>query len=1042
MTVAGQLAASVTTTANDRAISGVNTNTSGTNYGGVFIGSGVGATAHTGGYFNAAGATTNYGVRIAGPASGANNYAIYADAAAQSYFAGNVGIGTTTPGAPLTVSSSTTLSAGDPSIVLQGVSNTERLHIRSALGAAAGQPVMLLAAARGTIASPTAVQDGDDLGFYQLGGYNGTTYRRGAWINGKAEGAHSATSSGAAILFQTTENGSVAIAERMRITGSGNVGIGTTSPGKKLDLVGQFRASNAAASGYALMEYGTSATATNNWHVGSEGDGTFRWYNGTFGAGTEYMRLSSTGLAVTGALSATGAVSVTSNLGIAFNTFGNVIKRLDADGALQITSGQSNINLTPATNVIVTQGSVGIGGAPGTNAKLAVIGGAIGINSASFTADASLHIATIYGGNGRLTQMHPTGNSLNALNLMGSTNGAGGVAWWSWGVNAGNWTINPGTSFGTGFTINSSGNVGIGTTSPASKLQVTTSGAAALPPTSGTTPSTGELIRLRTSSDAAGGIGTIGLSTNQMWLQACDATNLGAYYQLLLNPNGGNVGIGTTSTSYKLDVNGNIYSINNAYNATHGYAGKFIDNTNAAGNLVPFSFENTYPNHSYGIVARFRTNGTGDRPSIQFSSGASNNRWNVGYCFGDDNFRITQNMAFDNSGNNGDWGLERFRINTDGVTFSFIDFRAPIYYDLNDTTYYINPGSNSVLFGQIDHTGAHGSTRIFNTLPAAQNGAGTGIASMLWWVSEPGVTWTEGGFGYNVINDGGSPSGFSRSNTAFGQAYMRFTQDGTLYFYNTNTAGTRVTSGYWANGGNLISNIDTRSPIFYDLNDTGYYVNPNSTSQFSLIQANNYIFCNNQIYATLMYDSNDYGYYCDPTNESNMGRVTLGGSRADAIRSTGYNGYGNTHWGLGVASGYVGLNITLLTGSSYSPIDANNSGGGTIFRANEYGTVTCVSLVQTSDGRYKDVINEFELGLDAILGLRPVRFHWNEKSTLRRDIAYTGFIAQEVETVIPEAVHYDQKDDRYSLEERPIIAALVNAIKELNERIKTLESKS
>jgi hypothetical protein len=102
--------------------------------------------------------------------------------------------------------------------------------------------------------------------------------------------------------------------------------------------------------------------------------------------------------------------------------------------------------------------------------------------------------------------------------------------------------------------ITSTGNVGIGTSSPASKLQVTTSGAAALPPTSGTTPSTGELIRLRTSSDTAGGIGTIGLSTNQMWLQACDATNLGAYYQLLLNPNGGNVGIGTASPNCRLQV--------------------------------------------------------------------------------------------------------------------------------------------------------------------------------------------------------------------------------------------------------------------------------------------------------------------------------------------------------------------------------------------------------------------------------------------------------------------------------------------------------
>ena len=106
------------------------------------------------------------------------------------------------------------------------------------------------------------------------------------------------------------------------------------------------------------------------------------------------------------------------------------------------------------------------------------------------------------------------------------------------------------------FYKDASGNVGIGTSSPAVKLQVTTSGVAALPPTSGTTPSTGELIRLRTSSDSAGGIGTIGLAINQMWLQATDATGLGTGYQLLLNPNGGNVGIGTASPAAKLQVSG------------------------------------------------------------------------------------------------------------------------------------------------------------------------------------------------------------------------------------------------------------------------------------------------------------------------------------------------------------------------------------------------------------------------------------------------------------------------------------------------------
>lgn len=104
--------------------------------------------------------------------------------------------------------------------------------------------------------------------------------------------------------------------------------------------------------------------------------------------------------------------------------------------------------------------------------------------------------------------------------------------------------------------IKSDGKVGLGTSTPVSKLQVTTSGVAAVPATSGTTPSTGELIRLRTSSDAAGGIGTIGLATNQMWIQATDATNLATGYSLLLNPNGGNVGLGTTSPSQKLHVVG------------------------------------------------------------------------------------------------------------------------------------------------------------------------------------------------------------------------------------------------------------------------------------------------------------------------------------------------------------------------------------------------------------------------------------------------------------------------------------------------------
>jgi hypothetical protein len=146
---------------------------------------------------------------------------------------------------------------------------------------------------------------------------------------------------------------------------------------------------------------------------------------------------------------------------------------------------------------------------------------------------------------------------------------------------------------GTLFLDAANNRVGISTTTPTVKLHVTTAAAAALPATTGTTLATSTLIRLGTSSDSAGGIGTIGLSTNQMWLQATDSTNLATSYALLLNPNGGNVGIGTTSPSTTLEVS---KSANGEYgiiirNATSGtVAGallKFIAGTDV-GQIIRF----------------------------------------------------------------------------------------------------------------------------------------------------------------------------------------------------------------------------------------------------------------------------------------------------------------------------------------------------------------------------------------------------------------------------------------------------------------------
>jgi hypothetical protein len=90
-------------------------------------------------------------------------------------------------------------------------------------------------------------------------------------------------------------------AEHLRITSAGNVGIGIAAPATKLDTKGRVRSSigtgtGSGGAGYALYEFGSSTTDTENWQIGSDGDGTFRFYNQSYGSGIERMRLTADGL--------------------------------------------------------------------------------------------------------------------------------------------------------------------------------------------------------------------------------------------------------------------------------------------------------------------------------------------------------------------------------------------------------------------------------------------------------------------------------------------------------------------------------------------------------------------------------------------------------------------------------------------------------------------------------------------------------------------------------------------------------------------------
>ena len=98
--------------------------------------------------------------------------------------------------------------------------------------------------------------------------------------------------------------------------------------------------------------------------------------------------------------------------------------------------------------------------------------------------------------------------------------------------------------------IDSTGNVGIGTTAPRSKLHV--AGGSTVP-----AAETGSLIVTGSTTAMRLVTGVDNTSTMYSWIQSVE--NGVAYRALSLNPSSGNVGIGTTAPGTKLDVvGGNI----------------------------------------------------------------------------------------------------------------------------------------------------------------------------------------------------------------------------------------------------------------------------------------------------------------------------------------------------------------------------------------------------------------------------------------------------------------------------------------------------
>ena len=170
--------------------------------------------------------------------------------------------------------------------------------------------------------------------------------------------------------------------------------------------------------------------------------------------------------------------------------------------------------------------------------------------------------------------------------------------------------------------------------------------------------------------------------------------------------------------------------------------------------------------------------------------------------------------------------------------------------------------------------------------------------------------------------------------------------------------------------------------------------------------------------------------------------------------------------GLTLTSGTNNLLLGTMTGTTSSPSGNITSGHNNVVLGNNNITnLYCADTsISSSDSRDKTDVTSFTIGLNWIEALRPVTYRWDRRTwygteeepygtpdgSKKRQRLHIGFLAQEA-LAVEQANGYGTNNDdslilnltddgmSYGMKYERLVPILVNAIKELSARVKTLE---
>ncbi len=185
---------------------------------------------------------------------------------------------------------------------------------------------------------------------------------------------------------------------------------------------------------------------------------------------------------------------------------------------------------------------------------------------------------------------------------------------------------------------------------------------------------------------------------------------------------------------------------------------------------------------------------------------------------------------------------------------------------------------------------------------------------------------------------------------------------------------------------------------------------------------------------------------------SSSGTAVFGGSAS----SFGGDFFGAENNGLKAAVRVQsGSQTLLLDGNEIDAMSGslflnNNSSGDVVLVRGGGNVVVNTTVVHSSDRRLKKNITTLDHALDKVLNLRGVTFEWKKvggRNSHPQQGVQIGFVAQEVETVVPELVKTDSEGYK-SVAYANVTALLIEAVKgqqktiaEQNAQLKELRSR-